>query len=223
MRLADVYVQYTDLLVSDGQFERALSIADSGRARVLAERQGARVPPRVEPAALRRLASRMSSVMLVYSFGESRSSAWVVTPGAIRMATLPMSSREIETLVADYGRLIVERAADPLLLANSPGHKLFDALVAPVAKWIPAGGRVVIVPDGPLGRLNFEALPVTGGRPRYWIEDVEVAVAPSLGTLAAAGPQAPAARDLLLIGDAASRAPKYPALRFAAAEMGAIS
>jgi tetratricopeptide (TPR) repeat protein len=44
-RLIDFYRSYVDLLIDQGQTERALEIADSSRGRVLAERQGVSTPP----------------------------------------------------------------------------------------------------------------------------------------------------------------------------------
>ena len=106
---------------------------------------------------------------------------------------------------------------------DSSGDRLYQALVAPVARWIPQGARVVIVPDGSLGMLNFEALPVPADRRHYWIADVEVAVAPSLETLIATAPRPRRDRSLLLIGDAVTADQKYPALRYASAEMDSIA
>ncbi len=61
---------------------------------------------------------------------------------------------------------------------------------------------MVIVPDGALNTLNFETLPVPGERRHYWIEDVEIAVAPSLAALTVKPPPERAAeRSVLLIGD----------------------
>jgi CHAT domain-containing protein len=81
----------------------------------------------------------------------------------------------------------------------------------------------VIAPDTALSTLNFETLPVAGDTRHYWIEDVEIAVAPSLGNLSAAVAPAARERSALLIGDAVPADAKYPALRYASAEMKAIA
>jgi CHAT domain-containing protein len=84
----------------------------------------------------------------------------------------------------------------------------------------------VIVPDGALTRINVESLPVPGPKRHYWIEDVEVAVAPSLGTLSmrAVQPRGRKQSDsVLLIGDPVSSDPSFPQLRYASAEMSAVS
>ena len=45
-----------------------------------------------------------------------------------------------------------------------------------------ADARVIIVPDGALHEINFETLVVDGPRRHYWIDDVQVEIAPSLAT-----------------------------------------
>ena len=97
-------------------------------------------------------------------------------------------------------------------------------MIAPVAQGIPTGARVVIVPDGALTRINFESLPVPGPTRHYWIEDVEVAIAPSLGTLSAdAQRRVTHKQSVLLIGDPVSSDPAFPQLKYASAEMSAVS
>jgi CHAT domain-containing protein len=220
----DLYHQYVDVLIAGGQIERALSVADSGRAAVLSERHGVTARPRATPSALRRLARQAGAVALFYWFGDARSFAWVVTPDRIGLIPLQTTGSQVETLVAEYRRLVVDALGDPLRMAGSPGDRLYELLIAPVTPWIPTGSRVILVPDGSLGTLNLEALPVPGRR-RYWIEDVELTVAPSLGALASlplrsATPESP---SLLLIGDPVTADPQFPALKYAPAEMQAIA
>lgn len=223
MRLAELYYQYVDVLIADGQNERALSVADSGRAVVLSERQGGSAPPRGDPGAFRRLMKRIDSVAVFYSFGDVHSFAWIVTPEAIRLVPLDVTADDVASLVEGYRRVVVDAVADPLALSDSPGHRLFAKVMAPVLRDSPAGRRVIVVPDGALRTVNLEALPVPGARPHYLIEDVEIAVAPSLGTLLQAVAPRRSGAGLLLIGDAVSQDTRYPALRYASAEVGAIS
>ena len=220
----DFYHQYVDVLVSGGQIERALSVADSGRAAVLSERHGVNVRPRVTPAAFRRLARHAGGVALVYWFGDSKSYAWVVTPDRIRLVPLAVGAADVEKLVAEYRRLVVDAIGDPLRTSGTAGDRLYETLIAPVTQWIPKGSQVILVPDGSLGTLNLEALPVPGDRRHYWIEDVQLAVAPSLGALTGVPPvrASKAQPSLLLIGDPVASDPLFPALKHARTEMQAI-
>ena len=100
-------------------------------------------------------------------------------------------------------------------------------LLAPAA--LPREASVVIVPDGALHGINFETLPVptgagaSSGR-HYFITDAQVQVAPSLAMLSADSTIDKAAADprLLLIGNPTPRAPEFPALSYAPAEMTSI-
>jgi CHAT domain-containing protein len=109
---------------------------------------------------------------------------------------------------------------DPLNRSGTPGDRLFQMLVAPAA--LPHSASVVIVPDGALYGLNFETLPVDGPRRHYWIEDAEVQIAPSLAMLTVAPRLRTGDTSLLLIGNPTPRAPEFPALRYANAEMTSI-
>ena len=116
--------------------------------------------------------------------------------------------------------MLANAIVNPLAGHDTPGDRLFGMLVAPAN--LPPGAAVVIVPDGALYGLNFETLTVDGPRRHYWIEDAEVQVAPSLSMLARFPELEPRSPRLLLIGNPSPRAPEFPALRYAPAEMSAI-
>jgi CHAT domain-containing protein/tetratricopeptide (TPR) repeat protein len=228
-RLMHFYRAYVDLLLDQGKTDRALEIADSSRGRVLAERQGAAAPARAMAASLRRLARESQTALLFYWLAPARSLVWAVTANAVHMATLPPGD-DIARLVAEHQAAIQNALADPMAPTATAGDRLYAALVAPVARHIPPGGTVLVVPDGALHRLNFETL--TLGTPRrYWIQDVTVQIAPSLGMLerdvrpkpdATTRPSDRPAR-LLLIGNPAPRPPEFPALSYAPIEMAGVT
>ncbi len=226
-RVLRFYQDYVDTLVAAGQVVRALEVADGSRAVVLAERMGG--SPRLHTVDAKRMiagAARSRSVWLAYWLAPGRSYAWVVTPRGIQCITLP-GEAEIERAVKGHRAMIERTSVDPLASPGSPGDALFAAVVAPAAPFIPAGASVRIVPDGALHGVNFETLPVDGPRRHYWIEDVTVAIAPSLGLLASAPAAAPgpAARSgsLLLVGDPTPRLSEFPRLGYAPVEMRAVS
>jgi CHAT domain-containing protein/tetratricopeptide (TPR) repeat protein len=220
-QLIDFYHAYVDALIDQGQVDRALEIAESSRGRVLAERQGVQVGATSSAIAFRRVARQSGVVLLSYWLAPTRSHVWVVSAGGIRVMALPPAA-DIEKLVRDHQAMLGNTLADPLTTNNPPGSRLYELLIAPVSKWIPPGSQVVVVPDGALHRLNFETLPVDGVRPHYWIEDVEIQVAPSLTMLSREPEPAVVNRSLLLIGDPLPRAPEFPALRYASDEMNSI-
>ncbi len=223
-RLIRFYEQYIDVLIERRQFEEALTVADSIRARVLAERHGVAAPARPTASVFRGAAAGLRSALLFYWVGSSRAYAWVVTADRIRFVPLATNAGEIKTLVEAYRSTVVESLGDPLAVNASAGDTLFQRLVQPLGDFIPRSSRVVIVPDGALNTLNFETLPVPGERRHYWIEDVEIAVAPSLGSLSVKPSLASSTeRSMLLIGDPVPTDPKFPSLKYAAAEMKAVS
>ena len=124
--------------------------------------------------------------------------------------------------------------ADPLKSAGGAGDRLFELLVQPALPSIPRGSRVLIVPDASLYALNFETLPcrlrvrATSRRATTdaslldrGLRDRRRAVAGDVEQPPAAGRGA--ARSLLLIGNATARAPEYPGLKFASAEMTSVA
>ena len=161
-RLIEFYNRYVDLLLAEGQVERALEVADSSRGRVLAERQNvAAAPARTSAAGLKQLARQTRTTLLFYWLGPTQSWVWTVTGDGI--TATPLTPRaELETLVAAHQSAIQNALADPLAAANSAGDALYQQLIQPVAAAVARGTSVVIVPDGALHRLNFETLPVPG-------------------------------------------------------------
>ena len=221
-RLITFYHSYVDALMDDGRVERALEVSESSRGRVLADRNGLAPPARVSAAALRKVASKSRSILLSYWLGPTRSYVWVVSAGGVHVVRLPPGP-EIETLVRQYQQTIENTLADPLSAAGTAGDRLYSLLVEPVLPAVPRGTRLIIAADGALHALNFETLPVPGARRHYWIEDVEIEVAPGLSMLSADASGPVGRPSLLLMGDPAAREPEFPALKFAAAEMANIA
>ena len=249
--LIQFYSEYVDALIAQGRIDRALEIADSSRGRILAERQRTASPASATAASFRRVAERSGNVILFYWLQPKASWLWVVTAKDIHLVALPAGD-QIEPLVGEHQKMIGSALADPIAADTTPGDRLYQALVAPAARWIPNGGSLLIVPDGALHGLNFETLPVNpkganesngrkeGVRPHYWIEDVEIQIVPSLGLLADAGSNgvvrkaartsappriaaAPGAESLLLIGSPAVSDAKFPPLSYASSEMAKVA
>ena len=204
-QLIRFYGDYVDFLAGLGQTERAAAVADSSRARVLAEKLGNE--PGASEAGAR--ARKDRPLVLSYWVGPSRSYLWLYGPGGLSQFILPGEAR-IAELVKQYSAAI-ERGHDPLERDNPAGRLLFEALVGPARAAIPARASIVVVPDGSLHGLNFETLIVADPKPHYWIEDVTLAVAPAIGLLQPAPPRR-VARKLLLIGDPDAADAAFPPL-----------
>jgi CHAT domain-containing protein/uncharacterized protein HemY len=221
-RLIRFYDEYVNTLVDQKQLDRALAVADSSRAQVLAERYKSAPARRLAPEAFHALARQTNSVLLSYWLGPARSHAWVVTGGEIHHVDLP-SAAQIEPLVGEYQEAVERRLADPLRTRIPAGERLYQVLIEPLRAWIPPGSRIILTPDGALHSLNFESLPVPGNTPRYLIQDITMSIAPSLGLLAERPSPAPAGRQLLLLGDPISTDTSFPPLSHAAGEMQSVT
>ena len=221
------FKDYVDLLVSEGREEQALQVAEYSRARILAEKLGLQ-PGTIQQVRLdnfQKYARRTGQVLLSFWLASRRSFVWVIKPDGIRMKELPGES-QIAELVRIYRHAIEDELRDPVEERMAQGERLSEMLLGPVRELLGNAPRVVVVSDGPLHALNLETLPVAGGS-HYWIEDVELSMAPSLSLLAEAPPEARSVQtpqhSLLLIGAPDSATPQYPELPAARAEIESIS
>ena len=215
---ARLYTGYIEYLSSHNQVGEALRIAESSRARLLAEKLGREGPVKSapDPRVYQALARDTRTVFLSYWTAPKASYLWVVTGTDTQQFRLPSESK-LKVLVDSYNKAI--RARD--LLPDPAASQLFDALIQPAEPFIPPGSTVAIVPDGPLHSLNFEALVVPNPRPHYWIQDVAISVVPSLNLLEIGTASRPAA-SLLLIGDPVSVGEEFPRLPRAADEIRSV-
>jgi len=215
------YGEYIDFLISEGRHIEALHIAETSRARTLAEGLGSshrRAAGPFSDAGLQQLSRRLNSTLLCYWLGKGHSHLWVLT--ANKTTYFPLAGSEaIDAAVKSYREALLA-SRDTLHPVNRDGAKLFELLVAPAQGMIGSDARVTILPDTSLYTLNFETLIVPGSQPHYWIEDVSMTTASSLTLLAAslARPRA-AGKNLLLIGNTEQATSEFPKLPQASAEM----
>ena len=133
-------------------------------------------PPCRDPQALTfeqvREALDPGTVMLSYSVGKEQTHLFIVTPGRdLQVETLKVGRQALEKDVDRFRQLIDQTQASSGLGAEGLGwfsRRLYNLLVEPAEKWIAAGDRIVLVPDGPLHLLPFAALTRKDGR--YLVE-----------------------------------------------------
>ena len=146
---------------------------------------------------------------------------WAFYPGGHDFITLPPGP-EVENDVKAYSDSIQVRRRDTLADISQTGLRLYQTLIGPVANHLKPGMRVVIVPDGPLHGLNFETLLVNGDKPHYWIQDVNITVAPSLRILLARSKPKVTLQRALAIGDSIYTDPAYPPLHESKKEIDSV-
>jgi CHAT domain-containing protein len=160
-------------------------------------------------------------VLLSYWTSPEGSFLWVITAQGIELRKLPNEPtlrRDVEAYQA-----AILRSRDPLGEAIPEGERLWHSLVAPAAGLIPQGSRVVVVPDGPLHRLNFETLIVPGADPQDWIEAVILASTPALSLVSAPPRPRTTTQSILIIGDPLPPNAEFPRLAHAGREVQQIS
>lgn len=221
-RLMNFYQDYVRALVAQNKKEKALSVVESSRARILTDRL---TPERKRNAGghardYQRLARDAQASILSYWLAPGESFLWVVTAAKTHFFRLPPAS-QIDALVRSYRSEIENSPHDPLSVESACGRRLYETLIAPAQGVIPQGSPVVIVPDGALHLLNFETLPVyEEGRHHYWLEDARVATTPSLDLMAASGSRAKSGiRPVLVLGDPVPADPRFPRLEQADLEI----
>ena len=115
---------------------------------------------------------------LEYVVTEERTYLFVVTPPAhVQVYTLHFSARDLDRHVQEFR----EQLAGRNLEVRSSSSELFQRLLSPAWQELSDKTTLLIVPDGSLWEVPFQALLENGNR--YLIEDHTVAYAPSLSVL----------------------------------------
>ena len=142
----------------------------------------------------------------------------MIDAAKVRLISLPPAA-EIDSLVQSY-RQAFTGPRDVLETQNVAGQKLYELLVAPAVGKLAKGSRVIVIPDGSLYGLNFEALLVPAPGLHYWIDDAVVSNANSLVLLGAStAAKAAGPRKLLLVGNPIPSTADFPKLPQAESEM----
>jgi CHAT domain-containing protein len=134
-------------------------------------------------------------MLLEYVVGETQSYCLRITRSAASIVVLPSGRNRIEEFVDDY--LSTVRSRGPEI---KPAESLFSALLDPVIRGEPQT-RLIVVPDGKLNLLPFDALRDSEGR--YVLESHVVTYAPSATVLYLLRDRRPsdrATRDFLGVG-----------------------
>jgi len=176
--LRSIYQSYVGFLAAQNQPVEALKVAESGHARLLAEKLNETSSPGAA-SDFTHVASVKNAIILSYLTSPAGSYMWVTTAAFTRMFRLPPEGT-LRELIRRHNEPILEERP---LSEDQEGRALYDALIGPAATLIPPGSNVIVVPDGPLSDLNFETLIPPGPTPRYWVESAAISVAPSLALL----------------------------------------
>jgi CHAT domain-containing protein len=102
------------------------------------------------------------TVMLSFSVCQDRTVLFVVRPAGTELGlsvfTVPVGEQTLRSQVEQFRNLIIERraATDGVLVARA--RELYDELLRPAESLLATSERLLLVPDGPLHLLPFQAL-----------------------------------------------------------------
>ncbi len=125
------YDEYVDFLMDRGRVAQALEVAESCRARLLAEKLGleSRSVRRATAVDFRAKARAEKAVLLSYWLAPRRSFLWAVTPDSVQSFTLP-PEKEISRMWGAYTNL-TKQSTHPLGTRHRNGLHLVAVPVAP--------------------------------------------------------------------------------------------
>ena len=170
--------RFVTFLADRGDTVGALNFMESMRARVLLEtlsRDGHANESAHSVADVRRsLPGRTSLVS--YAIVGNEVITWIVNRDTIAMFRTPRAAR-VEYLVGRFSALIASRSATREI--RDVAAELYSLLIAPFARRVEPGSRLVFVPDKSLHFLPFPAL-FDGESGRFVAQSFEVSVAPSI-------------------------------------------
>jgi CHAT domain-containing protein len=132
---------------------------------------------RPQPAPLRELQSSLRSdeIVLEYVLGERQSYCLRISRDDMRLVTLPAGRKRIESLVDSYLAAVRSRQSE-----TDISKELFAQILQPVLG-AESKARLVVIPDGKLHQLPFDALRDSQGH--YVLESHVVTYAPSATVL----------------------------------------
>lgn len=209
--------------VRRGMPDAAFKVAEGSRGRTLLRQpQDARGVP--GPDAVR-AALPTGTALVYYVTLPQRLLTWTITADAVRFATRELRASALAAQIDAYRRLIeARRPSDEL---KSLATTLYDELLRPLVRGLPAGTNVVIVPDGPLNALPFATL-VDSGTDEFAIQQFALGVSPNarefLRSTQRLSERATTISEALAVGNSApSSSLKLPALPDVAAELASVA
>ncbi|MDA8124419.1 MAG: CHAT domain-containing protein, partial [Deltaproteobacteria bacterium] len=109
-----------------------------------------------KPVALPNLPLKPNEVLIEYALGDLESYAYIIRKNSIRVQKLNVAGPALEERIKAFMEpLNSGREKD---FSSQEAKELYDILFARAAKEIKAGEKLILVPDGLLGLLPFEAL-----------------------------------------------------------------
>jgi CHAT domain-containing protein len=177
------------LFVQDNKPDHAFTIAEKLKSRVLREKLQSRASYVLGDNVSSRIPNvPLDTLVISYVLTDDECFAFILKTGAApKVVRLPVGTAELRGQVGRYRKSIL--SFSPTFKAEA--KQLYDALLKAGGGEISKAKRLVIVPDGALWELPFQAL-INSASGKYLVEESEISYAPSLGVLSATKSQAAA-------------------------------
>lgn len=118
---------------------------------------------------------------LEFAVGQDKTHLFVITKNnttaELKTYSLPLKRKDLAERTEQFRRYLAEKD----LRHSQPARALYDSLLKPAAAQLQGKTRLIIVPEGPLWELPFQALMSADNR--FLIEDYAISLAPSLTVL----------------------------------------
>jgi CHAT domain-containing protein len=209
---AAAYRELFDIRSERGEYGEAFSITERGRAFRIVEqltRSSDGSPP---PRTAEEIGAKIPAgvVLVELSSLSDRVVILVIDRRGLRPYVLNVPA---EQLLSERDALLTSIAQRNASASDTPATRLYDQLIAPLARQLAAAEELVIVPDESTASIPFAALknPRTN---RYLVEDFVLTVAPSAATYAQKLPQTHPSSPMraLVVGDPAFEQTLFPGL-----------
>ena len=178
-RLADIRARLQNARLEYEAFQTSLYAVhpelrvQRGEARTITLEEAAGLLPEPESALLEYVVTEEKTYLFVLSKGKDINQRQV----NLKVYALAIKQKELADLAATFRQQLARRDSN----FRQAAIRLYDVLVKPALAELKTKQTLVIVPDGPLWELPFQALPDSSGR--YLIEDHALSYAPSLAVL----------------------------------------
>ncbi len=203
------------------EWESFRTSLDVAHPEIAVERGETALPTAGEIGALPR---SMGAAILDYVVAPRGISLFLLTPGRFpREFPIPIDAASLREKTSELRRELASRD----LGFSRASREMYRVLLAPAARILSRYSRWVVVPDGPLWEVPFQAL--QDGSGRFVIESTAISYAPSLRVLREALRRArersgsPGGKELLALGDPlVSDAEALPEARRQVSELGKL-
>jgi CHAT domain-containing protein len=168
------------MFVQGEKREQAFAVSEKLKSRVLREKLQSRAS-KVLGDDVSNLTPNLHADALVISYvlTDDECFAFILKAGAApKVVRLPVGAAELREQIGRYRKSIL--SFSPTFKAEA--KQLYDALLKAADGEISKAKRLVIVPDGALWELPFQAL-INQASGKYLVEESEISYAPSLGVL----------------------------------------